>query len=155
MTTFPTPARDGELALPHELQPHQRVGPRTDVSVPSCPQSRSSLAYDYLAAAVRRSSTPQTENPPDRVDDYLGKSGSKFLCAIPAVKQQNRMNAAAFTEESLRYFDEKTIEKPMWLDSADQVRLKGQLLFMNVVQAVSEASGIGVEQLEQNIAVLD
>lgn len=97
------------------------------------------------------------------------KCASNFLCAttvktrpdgklviklVPAVKQQNRMNAAAFTEETLRYFDEKTVAKPIWLDSTDQVRLKGQLLFMNVVQAVSEACGIGVEELEQNIQVM-
>ena len=56
--------------------------------------------------------------------------GKLVIKMVPAVKQQNRMNAAAFTEETLRYFDEKTVAKPIWLDSTDQVRLKGQLLFI-------------------------
>jgi hypothetical protein len=79
--------------------------------------------------------------------------GKLAIKMVPAVKEVNRMNAAAFTEHQLWYFDADAEKKAKW-DSKAEARLKGHAMFMNVVQAVADASGLDVTELEQNVQLL-
>lgn len=76
--------------------------------------------------------------------------GKLVIKMTPAVKEQNRLNAAAFTERHLVFFDPEAQDKAKW-DKTAEARVKGQLMFMNVVQSVAEACGLGIEELEQNV----
>jgi hypothetical protein len=78
--------------------------------------------------------------------------GKLLITLTPQVKEVNRLNAAAFTEKQLTFFNEQ--EQKGYLNTNDKANLKGQLLFMNVVSGVAEALGIGIEQFEQNIQLL-
>ena len=71
----------------------------------------------------------------------------------PQVKEVNRLNSAAFTERDLVFLSDE--EQKGYLNALEETNLKGQLLFMNVVQAVSESLGIGMEQLEYDKKLSD
>ena len=70
----------------------------------------------------------------------------------PIVKEQNRLNAAAYTEHELEYYTGdpnsvhliKSMRPGGW-------RVMGQTLFMNVVTDVAEVAGVSVEEVGQNI----
>jgi uncharacterized lipoprotein len=79
--------------------------------------------------------------------------GKLVVKMMPAVKEQNRLNAAAFTEHQLWYFDADAAGKAKW-DSKAEARLKGHTMFMNVVQDVADVCGLDVAELEQNVQLL-
>lgn len=81
-----------------------------------------------------------------------GQDGKLLITLTPQVKEANRLNAAAFTERQRIFFNEQ--EQKGYLNTNDQANLKGQLLFMNVVHGVAEALGLGIEQFEQNVQLL-
>src|SRR6056297_1561334 len=71
----------------------------------------------------------------------------------PIVKEQNRMNAAAYTERSLSYFTGKS-EDLKFIDSMRENvgwRSLGQILFMNVVSDTAEAFSMSEEDVIQNV----
>ena len=81
----------------------------------------------------------QVNNRPD---------GKLQIKLTPVVKEVNRLNSAAFTERELVFLSEE--EQKGYLNALAETNLKGQMLFMNVVQGVSEALGVGMEELEYN-----
>ncbi len=76
-------------------------------------------------------------------------SGKSFIRMSPIVKEQNRLNAAAFTEHELYYFD----GPPEGVRAADRggAVSKGQTAFINVVTDVSERAGVRMEDVTKNV----
>jgi len=79
--------------------------------------------------------------------------GKLQIKLTPQVKEVNRLNAAAFTERALVFLSDE--DQKGYLNSLKETNLKGQLLFMNVVQGVSEALGVSMEELEYNKMLSD
>ncbi len=79
--------------------------------------------------------------------------GKLQIKLTPQVKEVNRINSSAFTERELVFLSDE--DQKGYLNSIKETNLKGQLLFMNVVQGVSEALGVGMEQLEYNKKLSD
>ena len=75
-------------------------------------------------------------------------NGKLQIVLTPLVKDVNRLNSGAFTEHELYFLTDE--QQKGNLDAPRQTVLKGQLLFMNVVQGVAEALGLGMEQLQYN-----
>jgi len=78
--------------------------------------------------------------------------GEVVVKMSPIVKEQNRLNAAAFTEHELTYYtgDQKNVQliKSMRIKGW---QAKGQVMFMNVVNDVASALGLSVDDIKQNI----
>jgi hypothetical protein len=74
--------------------------------------------------------------------------GKLLLTLTPIVKDVNRLNAAAFTESALTFLSDE--EQKHYLTAEKEIQLKAQVLFMNVVQGVADASGLDISQLEFN-----
>ena len=74
--------------------------------------------------------------------------GKVQITLTPVVKASNRLNASAFTEEELYILSDE--EQKKMLNAQQKTELSGQLLFMNVVQGVADATGLSVDQLEYN-----
>jgi len=80
-------------------------------------------------------------------------NGQLIVKLVPIVKEQNRMNAAAFTEKELAYFTGEpsnvlAIEKTR---SSEKWRSLGQTMFMNVVTDVAGVAGVSIEEVKQNV----
>ncbi len=84
------------------------------------------------------------------VRNKLGKTSIKLS---PLVKQQNRMNSAAFTEEELNYYtgNPKNVKQIKSMKENTGWRSLAQTNFMNVVSDVAEAFGISLEDVKQNV----
>lgn len=75
--------------------------------------------------------------------------GQTVIRLSPLVKEQNRSNAAAFTEHELHYFE----GDPRAVQMADRggwVR-SGQTLFMNLVTDVTGRAGVPLDSVKKNI----
>lgn len=85
------------------------------------------------------------------------KGGDTVVRLSPIVKEQNRMNAAAFTEHELTYFvgDPGAIKYVESMKPSVGWRVLGQASFMNVVSDTAEAFGLTVEQVNQNVTKTD
>lgn len=86
-------------------------------------------------------------NPPFdfylQIKAQITKAYDKDLIILtPLHRQVNRLNAAAFTEEDLVFFERSA------QTSNQNTRQVGFNLFMNVVQDVSTAAGITIEQVK-------
>jgi hypothetical protein len=98
-------------------------------------------------------------NPPF---DYYIQIRSKVRAAngvtsihmIPIVKEQNRMNAAAFTEHELEYFtgERENLQDIQGMNSATGWRTLGQVLFVNVVTDAAQALGLSPDSIIQNVS---
>jgi hypothetical protein len=78
--------------------------------------------------------------------------GQLVVRLVPLVKEQNRLNAAAFTEHELSYYTGEPSN--IRLISSQQPggwRVVGQTMFMNVVTDVSEIAGVSVQEVQQNV----
>jgi hypothetical protein len=73
---------------------------------------------------------------------------------IPVLKEQNRLNAAAFTERELIYFtgDPENIEELDSMNAQSGWRVLGQVLFMNVVTDAAHAFGLSPDDVIQNVS---
>ncbi len=71
----------------------------------------------------------------------------------PIVKEQNRMNVAAFTEHELEYFTGATDDVADVASMNPQTgwRHRSQILFMNVVAETAQAFGLDVDDVIQNV----
>lgn len=100
----------------------------------------------------------QGDSPP--FDYYLqikmtirqAPDGKTVVRMTPIVKEQNRLNAAAYTEHELEYYT----GDPHNLAFIESMRpggwrVQGQTIYMNVVSDVADAGGISVEDTEKNI----
>jgi hypothetical protein len=82
------------------------------------------------------------------------ETGGKIKITLsPIVKEQNRMNAAAYSEHELSYFvgDPHNVQFIKSMRTEVGWRVLGQILFMNVAQDTAEAFGLKVEDLTQNV----
>ena len=76
-------------------------------------------------------------------------SGKTLIRLSPVVKEQNRVNAAAFTEHELFYYEGtpegiRLADKSGWASA-------GQLLFNNVASEVSVKAGVPFDQMTRNV----
>lgn len=76
-------------------------------------------------------------------------AGKIKLTVTPLVKQSNRLNAAAFTEEPLHFFDEEM--QKGYLSSDQKAYLQGYLRFNNVMMKISETLGLDMKEIQMNI----
>lgn len=98
------------------------------------------------------------ENPP--FDIYLQikvtirekPDGQIAVKMSPIVKEQNRINAAAYTEHELTYYtgEEKNLRLIKSMKPGGW-QTKGQTMFMNVVQDVASVLGIAIDDIDQNV----
>lgn len=75
--------------------------------------------------------------------------GKLQVVITPVVKDQNRMNAAAFNEHPLIGYSEE--DQRRVISTKERAYVKGYLLFYNVVTSVGEVFGLGIEQFERNL----
>lgn len=80
--------------------------------------------------------------------------GITSLQLTPVVKEQNRMNVAAFNEQELGYYtgEPNNIQMIGSMRAETGWRSLGQVLFMNVVTESAEAFGISADQIIQNVS---
>jgi len=78
--------------------------------------------------------------------------GVTSMQLTPVVKEQNRLNLAAFTEHELEYFigDPDNVREIPSMSSDSGWRMRGQSLFMNVVTDAATALGIDEDAIIQN-----
>lgn len=81
----------------------------------------------------------QVKNRPD---------GVLQIVLTPVVKEVNRLNSSAFTERELVFLSNE--EQKGSLNALEKTNLEGQLLFMNVVQGISEILGLSMAEIEYN-----
>ena len=79
--------------------------------------------------------------------------GKLQVVMTPVAKDQNRLNAAAFTEHALIVYSAHDEQHPVGLK--DSAYVKGHLLFKNVIMSVAELFGLGTEQLEWNLQQME
>lgn len=75
--------------------------------------------------------------------------GNLVIRLSPLLKEQNRANAAAFTEHELYYLEGspeavRNADKGGWVNS-------GQVLFMNVVTDLSARAGVPLDAVKRNV----
>jgi len=75
--------------------------------------------------------------------------GKLQVVMTPVVKDQNRLNAAAFNEHPLIGYSEQDQQRVITVK--EKAYVKGFQLFHNVVIAVGELFGLGIEQFERNL----
>jgi len=75
------------------------------------------------------------------------------ITLTPAVKSQNRNNAAEFTEHELSYYigDPPAVQKIGSMREHVGWRAVGQIVFMNVAHDVAQTYGLTVDELTQNV----
>ena len=98
------------------------------------------------------------DNPP--FDFYMQikatvrpKAGKLLVKLSPVVKEQNRLNVAAFTEHELSYFtgDPKTIRHLKSMDPETGWRAQAMTMFNNVVSEVAKTFGLTFDDVIQNV----
>ncbi|MBI3481330.1 MAG: hypothetical protein HY016_13410 [Nitrosomonadales bacterium] len=101
-------------------------------------------------------------NPPfDYYMQIRGKvkvvNGVTSVQLTPVVKEQNRMNVAAFNEQELGYYTGEP-DKMQYVNNINSMRAQtgyralGQVLFMNVVTESADALGISADEVIQNVS---
>ena len=78
--------------------------------------------------------------------------GQLVVRLVPIVKEQNRLNAAAYTERELSFYT--GTPSTVRLISSQQPggwRVVGQTIFMNVVTDIAAVAGVSVEEVQKNV----
>lgn len=97
-------------------------------------------------------------NPP--FDMYLQVKGrvkivesNTNIALVPMIKEQNRLNAAAYSEHELSYYtgDPNNVRMIGSMQEGVGWRVLGQLLFMNVVHDTAEQFGLKDENIVQKV----
>ncbi|HKO01878.1 MAG TPA: hypothetical protein VJ032_09315 [Thermoanaerobaculia bacterium] len=80
--------------------------------------------------------------------------GISSVQIVPAIREQNRQNAAAFTERELVYFtgDPENVAEIASMNTAAGWRSSAQTLFVNAVLGVAEALGVNADSIIQNVS---
>lgn len=75
------------------------------------------------------------------------------VALVPMVKEQNRLNAAAYSEHALSYYtgDPSNVRLIGSMREGVGWRVLGQVSFMNVVQDTAEQLGLKVEDIVQKV----
>lgn len=80
------------------------------------------------------------------------QDGKYSIALTPKIKEQNRINASAFTEHTLILYSEKEQKDDFTVGSGGgKAMLDGQLLFLSIVQSIADALGVPVDQFKQNV----
>jgi hypothetical protein len=78
--------------------------------------------------------------------------GKYQIALTPKIKEQNRINASAFTEHSLIIYSDKEQKEDYATHSGrGKAMLEGQLLFLSIVQAIADVLALPAEQFKQNL----
>lgn len=79
--------------------------------------------------------------------------GQLVVRLVPIVKEQNRINAAAYTERPLSFYagDPEKV-RSIEIRFSEEWRSLGQTMFMNVVASIADLSGVSIEEVKQNVA---
>src|ERR1043165_1985656 len=79
--------------------------------------------------------------------------GVTSIQLTPVLKEQNRMNAAAFTEHELEYFTgtAESMADVASMNPQTGWRHRSRILFMNVVTDTAQAFGLNVDDVIQNV----
>ena len=78
--------------------------------------------------------------------------GKYQIALTPKIKEQNRINASAFTEHTLILYSEKEQKEDYTVRSGGgKAMLDGQLLFLSIVQSIADALGLPADQFKQNV----
>lgn len=85
-----------------------------------------------------------------RISNVKGKTRISLL---PLVKEQNRSNAAAYTEHELSYYvgDPANVRLIRSMREGTGWRNIGQTVFMNVVHDAAEVFGVSMDDIVQNV----
>jgi len=81
-------------------------------------------------------------------------NGVTAIQLTPVLKEQNRMNLAAFTEQELGYYtgESSNIQEIDSMRPETGWRTLGQVLFMNVVTESAQALGVSADEIIQNVS---
>jgi hypothetical protein len=81
-------------------------------------------------------------------------NGVASIQLSPAIKEQNRLNVAAYTDQELVYFtgESANVQDIDSMRSDTGWRSLGQVLFMNVATETAQAFGISVDEIIQNVS---
>lgn len=80
------------------------------------------------------------------------QDGKYQIALTPKIKEQNRINASAFTEHTLILYSEKEQKQDYAIQSGGgKAMLEGQLLFLSIVQSIADALGFPVDQFKRNL----
>lgn len=83
-------------------------------------------------------------------------SGSYELAITPTVKEQNRLNANAFTEHTLVLYSEKEQREDYSLKSGrGQAMLLSQQQFIDLLSAIAFSIGLTDDQLHRQVKIVD
>jgi hypothetical protein len=78
--------------------------------------------------------------------------GKYQIALTPKIKEQNRLNASAFTEHALIIYSDKEQKEDYATHSGGgKAMLEGQLLFLSIVQAIADVLGLPAERFKQNL----
>jgi len=78
--------------------------------------------------------------------------GKYQIALTPKIKEQNRINASAFTEHSLIIYSDKEQKEDYAVHSGrGKAMLEGQLLFLSIVQTIANVLGLPAEQFKQTL----
>lgn len=76
--------------------------------------------------------------------------GDKLLVTLaPKVKEVNRLNASAFTERALFFYDSEEQREPLMPTA--RANIQGQILFFDVVQRIADALSLRVDDFQKNL----
>lgn len=110
------------------------------------------ITTEYKKFAAKGTDPPFDYYLQIRTNIRVLPSGEVTIKMSPFVKEQNRMNAAAFTERELSYCEgeAKNIRQ---IDSMhnDGWQALGQLSFMNVVTDIATRVGMSVDDITKNV----
>ena len=84
------------------------------------------------------------------------QDGKYQIALTPKIKEQNRINASAFTEHPLILYSEKEQKEDYATHSGGgKAMLEGQLLFLSIVQSIADVLGLPVDQFRQNLQQIE
>lgn len=78
------------------------------------------------------------------VRDIPGSTGTE-LTIRPKIREQNRINANAFTEHPLFIYSTEEAATPMGRTSRAEAMQKGHVMFQSILQSIASALGMSVE----------
>lgn len=110
------------------------------------------ITTEYQKFASEGSSPPFDYLLQIRTTISRGADGRVVVKMNPVVREQNRMNAAAFTEHELSYYTGEPKHVRMIRSMRPNAwRARGQTLFMNVATDVAGKLGLTLEDLRKNV----
>jgi hypothetical protein len=80
------------------------------------------------------------------------QDGKYQIALTPKIKEQNRINASAFTEHTLILYSDKEQKEDFAIQSGGgKAMLDGQILFLSIVQSIADVLGLPADQFKHNL----